>query len=76
MHVDLARAHAAVPDEHQAGLDAGRAVGDLREVVLADLLLGRLVHAERAMVGGDDLQVVLRQALPERLLVPLLSKGR
>ena len=37
----------------------GAPFGNLREVVLADLLLRRLVHAERTMVGRDDLEVVL-----------------
>ena len=35
-------AHAAVVDQAHAGLDAGRAVGDLAEVVLAQLLLASL----------------------------------
>ena len=62
VRVDLARAHPAVPEQHQARLDARGAVRDLREVVLAEELLAGLVHAERAVVGGDDLEVVLLRA--------------
>jgi hypothetical protein len=46
---------AAVVDEAHAVLDAGRAVGDLGEGVLAELLL--VLEAERAVVGGDRLEV-------------------
>ncbi len=63
---------AAVVDERHAVLDAGRAVRNLGEVVAAELLL--LLHAERAVVGGDDLQVVRLQALPQLRLIPT-SRG-
>ena len=51
----------------QAVLDAGAAVGNLGEVVFAERLL--IFKAERAVVGGDDLQVVLAQALPQLRLI-------
>src|SRR5690606_18570374 len=46
------------------------AVRDLREVVLAQLLL--LLHAERAVVGRHHLELVHAQGLPEELLVALV----
>ncbi len=45
---------AAGVDQAQAMLDARAAVGNFGEVVLAQFFL--LLEAERAMVGGDDLQ--------------------
>src|SRR5438105_13459976 len=78
---DALRHHASVVQQHHARLDARRAVRDLREVAFAELLLLRealeaLLHAERAVVGRHDLQVVLREALPELLLVPPLAQRR
>ena len=46
----------------QPVLDAGTAVGNLGEVVFAQRLL--ILKAERAMIRGDDLQVVFAKALP------------
>ena len=51
-------------------LDAADAVGDLGEVADAQLLL--LLHAERAVVGGHDRQVVRAQPLPQVALVRLV----
>ena len=45
---------AAGVDEAEAMLDAGAAVGNFCEVVDAELLL--VFEAERAVIGGDDLQ--------------------
>ena len=55
-------------------LDAGPAVGNLSEVVFAKLLL--LLEAEGTMIGGDDLQVIVLESIPELLLVPLLAQRR
>ena len=52
----------------------GPAVGNFSEVVLAEFLL--LLEAERAMVGGNHLQGVVRQPLPQFFLVPLLAQRR
>ena len=52
-------------------LDAADAVGDLREVPDAELLL--VLHAERAVVGRDDLRLVGPQRPPQLVLVPLLA---
>src|SRR5215472_10528828 len=65
---------AAGVNEAQAVLDAGAPVRNLRKVVLAQLLL--LLEAKRTMVGGDDLQRILRQALPELFLMPFFAKRR
>ena len=64
----------AVEDQRQAGLHAGRTVGNLAEVVPA-LRFGKLqavrllVEAEGAMVGRDHLEIIGPEAAPQRLLV-------
>ena len=60
----------ALVDEVHAVLDAADAVRDGTEVVPAQLLL--VLHAERAVVRGDDRQVVGSQALPEVPVVRVL----
>jgi hypothetical protein len=46
---------------------------DLREVVLAEPLL---LHAERAVVGRDALQVVEGEAAPQLILLGLVAQRR
>src|SRR5207247_7691223 len=46
------------------------------ELLVLGESLEALVHAERAVVGGDDLEVVARKPLPELVLMPLLAKRR
>ena len=65
---DLA-GHDALVHEVHAVLDRADAVRDLPEVAEAELLL--VLHAERAVVGRDHLQVVRAQGLPHRVLVAL-----
>ena len=60
---ELSGVDAVVIDQLQAVLDARAAVGDLGEIVLAEDLL--VFEAERAMVGGDHLQVIVLEAVPE-----------
>src|SRR5207248_3117534 len=55
-------------------LYARRAVRNLREIITPQFLL--LLHAERAVVRRDDLQVVRLQTLPQLSLIPLLTKRR
>lgn len=50
--------NALVPDNSHAVLDAIDAVGDLREVVLAERLLVRVEHA---VVGAGELEIAVRQ---------------
>ena len=69
---DLAGDDALVEQVHPV-LDRADAVGDRAEVALAELLL--VLHAERAVVGRDHLQVVGAQALPHRVLVALLARS-
>ena len=69
---DLPGDHALVHQVHPV-LDRADAVGDRPEVALAELLL--VLHAERAVVGGDHLQVVGAQRLPHVVLVAL-GRGR
>ena len=64
---DPAADDAAVVEQVDPVLDARQAVGDLPEVALAELLLA--VEVERAVVGRDDLEVVLDEARPELGLV-------
>ncbi len=66
--------HHALVHEVHAVLDAADAVGDLREVTEAELLL--VLEAERAVVGGDDGQLVHPQALPQvAVVVPVIVFG-
>ena len=55
-------------------LDAGAAVGDFGEVVFAHFFL--FLEAKRAVIGGDDLQRVVRKALPEFFLMPFFAERR
>src|SRR5262249_21303216 len=61
-------------NEADAMLDAGAAVGNLGEVVPAQLFL--FFEAERAVIGGYDLQVIVSKALPELFLMPLFAERR
>src|SRR5215472_3465635 len=61
-------------NEAQPVLDARTTVGNFGEVVLAQLFL--LFEAERAVVGGNNLQRVFREALPELFLMPFLAERR
>src|SRR6266446_4198636 len=61
-------------DKAETVLDAGAAVGNLGEVVLAKLFL--FLEAEGAVIGGDDLQGVFRESLPEFFLVPFFAERR
>src|SRR5258707_834055 len=60
-------------DQAETMLDAGAAVGDFGEVVFAHFFL--LLEAKRAVIGGDDLQGVAREALPEFFLMPFFAQG-
>src|SRR5262249_2633188 len=51
---DVSLTDAVVIDQAHAALDARAAVGNLAEVVLAELLL--LLEAERTMDGRDDVE--------------------
>src|SRR5260370_1694893 len=65
---------AAGIDETQAVLDAGAAIGNFGEVVLAKFLL--FLEAEGAVIGGDHLQSIFGKTLPEFFLVPFFAKRR
>ena len=71
---DPAADDAAVVEQVDPVLDAGQAVGDLAEVAPAELLLA--VEVERAVVGRDELEVVLDQPGPQLVPVVLRSQGR
>src|SRR5436305_2384621 len=58
---------ATVVEQVDAVLDARKAVRDLPEIAPAELLLA--LEIERAMVGRDELEVVLDQPLPQLGLV-------
>ena len=55
-------------------LDAGAAVGNFGEVIFAEFFL--FLEAERTVIGGDDLQSVVREALPEFFLMPFFAQRR
>src|SRR5260370_2252134 len=74
VHAKAAFADRAGLHEAHAVLDARSAVGDFGEIVFAHFLL--LLETERTMVGGNNLQMVLLQAVPELFLVPLLAQRR
>src|SRR5436190_2157866 len=59
--------HAALVDQFHAMLDAADPVGDGGEVADSELLL--VFHAERAVIGRHDRQLVHAQALPQITLV-------
>ena len=71
---ELALIHAVMIDQLQPILDAGAAVGNLGEIVFAEHLL--VFEAERAMVGGDHLQVVVLQTVPQLRQILLLAQRR
>ena len=68
---DPAADDAAVVEQVDAVLDAGQAVGDLAEVAAPELLLA--VEVERAVVGRDELEVVLDEPGPQVVPVVLRS---
>ena len=70
----LALVHAVMMDQLQPVLDARPAVGDLGEIVLAQHLL--VFETERAMVGGDHLQVIVLQSVPQLRQVLLRAQRR
>ena len=71
---DLARAHAVMMQQLQSILDARPAVGDLGEIVLAQRLL--ILETERAVIGGDHLQVIGLQPIPQLRQILLLAQRR
>ncbi len=48
--------------------------GNLREVVLPQFFL--LFETKWTVIGGDDLQVIALESVPELLLVPLFAQRR
>src|SRR5205807_2681571 len=61
VHAEAPRRGTSTVYQAEAMLDAGTAVGDLRKIISAQFLL--VLEAERAMVGGDHLQMVVLQSL-------------
>src|SRR5437016_7769411 len=55
-------------------LNSGTAIRNLGEVIFAHLFL--FLEAERAVISGDHLKMVLLEAVPELVLVPLLAQRR
>src|SRR5271157_3461357 len=66
--------HAVVVDELEPVFYSRTAVGDLGEIVLAQNLL--VPKAERAVIRGDHLQVIVLQAVPELWLMLLWPERR
>ena len=59
-------------DQLETVFDARAAVGDLGEIVYAELLL--IFEAEGAVVSGDNLQMIVAETLPEFIEVFLLAQ--
>ena len=55
-------------------LHAGPAIGNFREVIASHFLL--FFETKGAVVGGDDLQMVTLQTIPQFFLMPLLAQRR
>ncbi len=70
----FARVDAVVINQLQTVLDARAAVGNLREIVFAEDLL--VFETERAVVGGDHLQMIVLQTFPEFRQVLFGAQGR
>jgi len=64
----------ALVQQLHAVLDAADAVGDRREIAKAQFFL--VLHAERAVVGGDHRQLVHSQSLPEVAMVMLVLRSQ
>src|SRR5450756_531781 len=71
---ELALVDAVVIHELQAVFDAGAAVGNLGEIVLAERLL--VGETEGAVVGRDHLKVIVLEPLPEFRQVMFGTQGR
>src|ERR1019366_4907273 len=71
---ELTLVDAVVIHELQAVLDAGTAVGNLGEIVLAENLL--VGETERAVVGRNHLKLILLEPFPEFWQVMLGTQGR
>src|SRR5205823_4276054 len=74
VHRDAPRVDAAVEDQGEAIFHTRQPVWDLGEIAPSHLLLS--LEMEWTMVGRDQLQVILDQALPELIMVRLGSKRR
>src|SRR5438046_3602955 len=64
---DPPRIHPTVEDQREAVLHPGETIGDLREITSAQVLLA--FEMEGTVVGRDQLEVVLKQTLPELCMV-------
>src|SRR5205814_6724439 len=74
VHTETALCDASGINQAHAMLDAWAAVGNLREVILPEFFL--FFETERAMISGDDLQVIALQSIPQLLLMPLFPQRR
>src|SRR6202011_5296411 len=66
--------HAARVDQAHAVFDAGTAVGNFGEIVAAQFLL--FLETKRTMVGRDNLEMILLEAIPKFFLMPLFPQRR
>ena len=74
VHAETAVGDSAGINQAHAMLDAWAAVGNLREVILPEFFL--FFETERAMISGDDLQVIALQSIPQLLLMPFFPQWR
>src|SRR4029077_15152625 len=78
LHESVGREFSAVNapgiNQAKAVLDTRAAVWNFREIIFPQFLLS--LHEEREVVCRNNLQCVLRQALPQFFLIPLFSQWR
>ena len=74
VHTESSAGHAAGVDQAHAMLYARAAVRNFREIVAAHFFL--FFETKRAMIGGDNLQVIVLEAVPEFLLMPFFAQRR
>src|ERR1700733_6308372 len=63
IHAELAFVHAVMEKKLETIFHPGATVGNFREVILAENFL--ILETEGAMIGRDDLQMIVLQAVPQ-----------
>lgn len=72
IHAKTPARYASRENQAHAMLNSRPSVRNLCEIVAAQFFL--LFETERAMIGGNHLQMIARQSIPQFFLVPLLAE--